>query len=356
MGDTSSDLPEGYVRSLLAEMPKVELHLHLDGGLRVSTALELARESKSVGAATYREMYEQLVLSGSANSQAELLQAFRVPIELMQTSSALERATFEFVVDKYRDSVIYIEIKWAPAQHTRRGLSLDDGIAAVAAGAARGTKATGCVALLVPVIVRTHDPELNREVVRACVRTRDLGVVAVDLAGDEAACPLIDDHRPALEDAIAAGLGITVHAGEIADDGRNMASALSLSLHRIEHGSSVVPGSKLADTLRKRGITLDMCPTSNVQAATVPTLADHPIMRLHREGVSVTVSTDDPTISAITQTEEMWNLWRWCGATLPEIWTMNRTAVAVAFAPDPVKAELDAVLDRWQALVPDVMG
>lgn len=355
MSDAASDLPEGYVRSLIAEMPKVELHLHLDGSLRVATALELAGAARRPGALTYRELHDQLVLSGNADSQAALLQVFRLPIELLQTHDALERAACELVVDKHNEGVIYAEIKWAPAVHTTQGLTIDEVIAAVAAGAARGTAATGCVAVIVPVLMRTHTPELNREVVRSCVRTRELGVFGIDVAGDEIASPMIEVHRAALEDALAAGLAVTIHA-ETNDGGKNIAFALSLPLHRIEHGSSVVPGSQLADTLRDRGITLNMCPTSNVQSTTVASLAEHPIVQLHRYGVSVTVSTDDRTISAITQTDEMWNLWRWCGATLPEIWAMNRAAVRAAFAPDHVKADLDAKLDRWQALVPDVMA
>ena len=344
------------MRTLLRDMPKVELHLHLDGALRVSTALELARRHDVAAPTTYREMFDALVPDAKLASQRELLAAFRWPVALLQSAASLRRAATELVIDKHHDGVIYVEIKWAPALHTRDGLSLDGVIAAVGEGARAAEQATGCIARLVPVLVRSDSTDVNREVVAAAARARHLGVVGVDVAGDELAAPLTADHVGILADAAACGLGITVHAGEIRDGGRGMAAALGIPLRRIEHGSSVATGSTLANTLIERGITLNMCPTSNVQAATVDTLGDHPIVALHRQGVAVTISTDDPTISAVSQTDEMWNVWRWCGATLPELWAMNRAAGDAAFADDDVRCQVADRLDQWQSMVPDVAG
>jgi adenosine deaminase len=350
----ATDRDADYVRALLRDMPKVELPLHLDGSMRVSTALDLARRHGVEGPRTFRTMYDALVPDAKLASQRELLAAFGWPVALLQSAEALRRAATELVVDKHHDGVVYIEIKWAPTLHLEDGLDLDDVIGAVSDGARAGESATGCVARLVPVLVRSDPADVNRDVVAAAARARHRGVVGIDVAGDEQAYPLRRDHGDVLASAAAAGLGITVHCGELQDGGHGIRAALEIPLRRIEHGANVRPGSSLVTTLIERGITLDMCPTSNVQAATVATLSEHPIVALHRQGLAVTISTDDPTISAITQTDEMWNVWRWCGASVQELWAMNRAAADAAFADESTRRQLLERLDAWERTVPDV--
>src|SRR5579862_5732730 len=128
-------LSPAALRRLVEAMPKAELHLHLDGSLRVETALELARSRGVAGPTTYAAMFEALVGPPRMASQADLLTRFELPIALLQDSEALERAAAELVQAKAADQVRYVEIRWGPALHTQRGLSLADGIAAVCRGA-----------------------------------------------------------------------------------------------------------------------------------------------------------------------------------------------------------------------------
>src|SRR3712207_5331016 len=116
-------------------MPKAELHLHLDGSLRIDTALELARSREIDAPTTWRAMYDALVAPMPCRDQAELLKAFDLPIALMQDAEALERITAELVETKAAENVRYIELRWGPLLHVAGGLSLDDGIAAVVRGA-----------------------------------------------------------------------------------------------------------------------------------------------------------------------------------------------------------------------------
>src|SRR5947199_10086934 len=122
-------------RAWLRAMPKAELHLHLDGSLRIETALELARSRGVDAPRDVDGMRAALVAPMPCTSQAELLRAFDLPIALMQDAEALERITVELVETKAAEGVRYVEIRWGPLLHIARGLSLRDGIAAVTRGA-----------------------------------------------------------------------------------------------------------------------------------------------------------------------------------------------------------------------------
>src|SRR5262245_15122303 len=140
---------EPAVRRLLEAMPKAELHLHLDGSVRVGTALELARTRGVDAPTTWRGMFDALVAPMRCKDQADLLRAFDLPIRLMQDAEALERITAELVESKAAEGVRYVEIRWGPLLHVARGLSLADGIEAVVAGAEEAGARTGTVVRLI---------------------------------------------------------------------------------------------------------------------------------------------------------------------------------------------------------------
>ena len=142
-------------------MPKAELHLHLDGSLRVGTALELARTRDIEAPATWRGMFDALVAPMPCRDQAELLRAFDLPIALMQDAEALERITAELVESKAAEGVRYVEIRWGPLLHVARGLSLADGIEAVVRGRRGAAAADGHVVRLICTALRSHDPADN---------------------------------------------------------------------------------------------------------------------------------------------------------------------------------------------------
>ena len=247
---------------LIEAMPKTELHLHLDGSLRVETALELAR-TRGIDAPTdWIGMSEALIAPMPCADQAELLRAFELPIALMQDAEALERITAELVETKAADGVRYVEIRWGPRLHVVHGLSLADGIAAVCAGARAGAARTGTVVRLICTALRSHDPEGNVELAETAGRFLADGLTGWDLAGPEAAYPDPLDHARAFEAARANGLRITIHAGEWGGAAQ-VRRALVVDPERIAHGPGTIEDPVLCAELRARGITLDLCPTSN---------------------------------------------------------------------------------------------
>ena len=345
--------PEPAVARLLEAMPKAELHLHLDGSLRVGTALELARKRGVDAPTTWRGMFDALVAPMPCRDQEELLRAFDLPIALMQDAEALERITVELVESKAAEGVRYVEIRWGPLLHVTRGLSLADGIDAVVRGAETASARTRTVVRLIATALRSHDPGDNVVLAETASRFQDRGLTGWDLAGPEARFPDPLAHARAFEAARAGGLRITVHAGEW-NGAAQVRRALEVEPERIAHGEAAADDTALVAELTARGVCLDLCPTSNVQAGDVPSLAAHRIAQLHRAGAPVTLSTDDSTVSDITLTQEYGRAVAEIGLTLPELWAIDRFALDVAFADEATLAPLRAGFDAWAVGVPEL--
>jgi adenosine deaminase len=145
-----------------------------------------------------------------------------------------------------------------------------------------------------------------------------------------------------------------VHAGELRDGGAGVRRALELGVPRVAHGATAIADPQLCADLRAREVTLDVCPTSNVQAATFARLEDHPVAALHRLGVPVSISTDDPTISNITLSEELVAVSAATGLTLPELWRINLHGLDVAFVEPDRASELRARFRRWAEWAPEL--
>ena len=334
-------------------MPKAELHLHLDGSLRIDTAIDLARTRRIEAPRDWVGMSDALVGEMPGVSQAELLRRFDLPIALMQDAEALERVTFELVAAKAADNVRYAEIRWGPLLHVDQGLSLADGIAAVCRGAREAAARTGITVRLISTALRSHDPERNVELARTAARFIDQGLTGWDLAGQEAAYPDPLLHARSFEVARAEGLHITVHAGEWGG-APQIARALQVEPERIAHGPGAIDDSGLCEELRSRGITLDLAPTSNWQGSIVPSVAAHPIAALYRIGVPVTLNTDDLTVSDLTLSEEYVAAHEQIGLSLSELWAIDRHALDVAFADEATLTPLRDEFEAWGGRIPEL--
>ena len=286
----------------LRALPKAELHQHLDGALRPETAVELAADAGM--ALALDDARARMRAPARCRDQAELLTHFDLPIALLQTADGLRRAAAELVEDLATDGLRYAEVRWAPRLHLDQGLSVREVIEAVAAGTAAGIAGADgrIVVVLIVTGMRSHPPGANVELARMAGNV-GAPVVGFDLAGPEATYPA-PPHAAAFRAAEEAGLSLTAHAGEIPGPER-IREALALGVRRIAHGATTADDPALMTAVRERDVTLDLCPTSNVQAGLVGSLEEHPIGLLHRAGVSVSLSTDDRTVAGTTLSEEM---------------------------------------------------
>jgi adenosine deaminase len=335
----------------LRPLPKAELHQHLDGSVRPDTAVELAAAAGM--RLDLEEARRRMIGPERCASQAELLTFFDLPVSLLQTADSLERVTAELVEDLMLDGIQYAEVRWAPRLHLERGLSVAAVIEAVVAGVARPASAHGSVTPRIGLIVtamRQHPPAANVELAKVAA-TIGWPVVGFDLAGPEAHWPAAP-HAAAFNAAAAGGLSLTAHAGETPDP-RRVREVLDFDVRRVAHGVTVRDDPGLADLVRARDVTLDLCPTSNVQAGVVTDLADHPIATLHRAGVSVTISTDDRTVSGTTLTDEMARTAAAVGLSADELAAIALNGFRRAFAPpsaiQPLLATATAAWDAWRA-------
>ena len=316
--------------------------------MRPATAVELAAE---IGLPlTAKEAEARLVAPPRCHDQAELLTFFDRPIALLQSADGLRRAAAELVEDMAADGVTYGEIRWAPRLHLDGGLSVRDVLVAVADGVAAGLRAAGPERLVVLIVtaMRSHPPAANVELARAAAEF-GAPVVGFDLAGPEATYPA-PPHAAAFRAAEEGGLALTAHAGEVPGPDR-IREALALGVRRIAHGATTADDPAVLAEVRERDVTLDLCPTSNVQAGLVASLADHPLARLHRAGVSVSLSTDDRTVSHTDLSTEMARVAEAQGLTAEELRAIALNGFRRGFGPPDFLERAAGEADRaWGAI------
>lgn len=351
-------LPAAGPSPALRRLPKAELHLHLDGSLRPETAVELAADAGM--ALTLDEARNRMVAPARCGSQAALLTYFDLPIALLQTRAALRRAAAELVGTLASDGVTYAEIRWAPRLHLERGLGVREVIEAVIDGCTDGAAAVGPRSPTIGLIVtalRSHPPRAN---VQLAQEAAGIGapVVGFDLAGLESEWPA-PPHAAAFVAAANGGLRLTAHAGEVPGP-EHIREALALGVERVAHGVTAIEDPLLVESLRAQDVTLDLCPTSNVQAGIVSSIARHPLARLHRLGVGVTCSTDDRVVSATSLTDELARTARSLRLTRGELAAVALNAFRRAFAAPRTRGPLLAAATRswntWMGGTPDALA
>ncbi len=340
-------------------LPKVLLHEHLDGGLRIGTLLALLRNRgiapPAEDAARLAAWFDARAHAGSLD---EYLRGFALTVAAMASPAALSRVAFEAAEDARADGCVLAEFRIAPLLFEAHGVAPDAAVQALLDGLARSALPSG----LIVCAMRHEDDarialaaELALRFHRQPLRAGRPRVVGFDLAGAEAGFPAIR-HAALLARVRAAGLGLTLHAGE-ADGGHRVVEAAALGAQRIGHGVRLAdlldePGAPaLLAGLAERSVHLEICPTSNLHTGAAASLASHPIHALWRAGVSLSFHTDNRLISRIDHSTEAANLVR-AGFSWDALLRMGLDAAAASFLPDAARtAARDALLAAGAATV-----
>lgn len=333
----------------LITLPKVELHRHLEGSVRPQTALELARRYRlPLPTQDPAQLSAALQVLAPMDSLAQVLGVFDHIARLFADLEVVERLAQEVVVDAALDGVQLLELRFSPDYMARgAGLPWEGLLEAIQAGVARA-QATHPIAVgLVVIASRSLGVESAHHTARFAARHAD-AVVGFDLADDELSWP---SRRfvQALAPLQGLGLGLTVHSGEAGGPEYVWDTLRSLAPQRLGHGVAVGSDPALAAEVRARGVTLEMCPTSNVRTRAVPSFAEHPAWRLAQEGLRVTLSTDDPGLFDLTLSGELALAGQAMGFTPAALVQAQRTALEASFLPEVHKAPARAALARWEA-------
>ena len=298
-------------------------------------------------------MRARLVAPPRCLDQAELLRAFDLPIALLQDAEALERCAAELVRGRRgRRHPLRRDPLGAVTAHPR-GPGAARGHRGRDPGSRQAADASGIHVRLIAVALRTHAPETAVDVARAAVDALPDGLTGFDLAGLEHLAPDPRRFGAAFEIARAGGLGITCHAGEWGGAAQ-VRAALAIDPWRIAHGAPAADDAALMAELRARDVTLDLCPTSNLQAGIGSDDEAAPLPRLMRAGVPVTISTDDRTVSDLTLVRELERAIRRLGVRPAEIVAAVRQSYAAAFLhhDEPLRARLQDDFEAWLASDP----
>ena len=321
-------------------LPKIDLHLHLDGAIRVPTIAALGDEL-GIRLPTYdpQKLARYVQVNRDCRSLTDFLKRFEVFYPLLPFAQTQERIAYELCEDAARDNVIYFETRFAPALAASRTFRMEDAVVAALEGLRRGQRDFGVRCGLILCCYRSLSLARNLATVKLAHRYREAGVVGIDLAGDEThypAAPLAAAFRLARK----LELPVTMHAGEGSAAENIREAVFDHGAVRIGHGVALARDGELLKRVRDQGTTFEICLTSNVQTCSVPSLRRHPFPHFLREQVRVTLNTDDPAISNITLTHELALAARTFKLTRRQVRDILLNAAQAAFAEPSVKRSL----------------
>ncbi len=290
--------------TLLKRLPKVELHCHLDGSLRVETVHDLAQKDNiEVPGSTIDDLRSALVIGEKRGSLEDYIKRFDITLSVMQTPENLERCAYELIEDVAQENVRYIEIRYSPILHTEKGMTMGESVEAVQRGLKSGEKEYGVQSGIIICGIRHISPEASLKLADIAVRYKNKGVVGFDLAGVEENFPA-KEHREAFYLISNNNINATIHAGEAFGPSSIHQAVHYCGAHRIGHGTHLKEDKDLMNYVNDHRIPLEICLTSNWQTRSVRSLKFHPMKYYYDQGIRVTLNTDNRLISGTTLTDE----------------------------------------------------
>ncbi|XP_054636547.1 adenosine deaminase isoform X2 [Dunckerocampus dactyliophorus] len=290
--------------------PKVELHVHLDGAIRVETILDVARRRGITLPVSTVEELRQIIIIQKPATLTEFLGKFAEYMHVIAGDrDAIKRIAYEFVEDKAKEGVIYVEVRYSPHllantkvkpiqwNQAEGNVSPDEVVRLVNEGLSEGERAFHVKARSILCCMR-HMPSWSAEVVELCKKFRHEGVVAIDLAGDESLnCESYAGHRKAYEEAVRCGIHRTVHAGEVGPASVVKEAVDVLKAERVGHGYRTLEDQELYKQLLAQNMHFELCPlSSKITGACTADFTQHPVITFRKDKANYSLNTDDPLI------------------------------------------------------------
>jgi adenosine deaminase len=347
---SSTTLPLEFFQQL----PKTDLHVHLDGSLRLETIIDLARKNRvELPSFEPAELRKAMRLGENTGSLVEYLKAFDVTLRVLQTEEALFRCAYELAEDAAQENVRYMEVRYSPMLHTQHGLKITSVVEAVLAGLRAAQDSFGIESAVILCGIRNISPHSSLEMAELAVAYKNRGVVGFDLAGAEYDNPA-KHHKAAFQLVRDNNINCTIHAGE-AYGPESIAQAIHVcGAHRIGHGCRLRENGDLLHYVNDHRIPLEACPSSNVQTGAVRDLTSHPLKFYYDLGLRVTINTDNRLVTDTTVSKELWIAHAKMGIALPDIKSIIVSGFKSAFMPFHIKQSyLRKATEELEHFLPD---
>lgn len=313
----------------LRDLPKIELHCHLDGSL--SKAFIEKRLNRSV-------KEEELSVSEDCASLVEYLEKFALPGECLRDAKGLEEAGYDVLRTMSEENVIYAEIRFAPLLHVNRNFRTTQVLEALLRGLERGKEEFGVDYNVIVCVMRHHSFEESYEMLKEAYPFLGKGVCAVDLAGAEELYPMAG-FMEFFAKVKALGMPFTLHAGECGEV-QNILDSIEAGAMRIGHGIAMRNHPEVQQLVREKEIGVEMCPISNLQTKAVADTTEYPLREFIDAGIPVTINTDNRTVSNTSMTKELEFIQKVYGIKDEEILLLMRNAAKTAFIEEEKKQQL----------------
>ena len=319
----------------------INLHSHLEGRVRPSTAAELAVH---LGLPEPEVGWQRAIALDAPGTLTQYLERVAATYPFFRSTASVRRIAREAVIDAASTGHDHLELRFGPATHADDERALDDIVRAACEGLREAAAEMGISVGLVLAALRHHDAETNELVARAAARAAGDGVVGFDLAGDELLFPALEPHTSAFDIARQAGLGITCHAAEAGPASAARQAVELLGASRIGHGAHIVDDPDVLAWCADHGVVVEICPTSNVYTGAIRSLPEHPEQAFRRAGVALVLGDDNPVQTGTDLRYERDLLATEFGWTADELAALDRTSVAAAFLEPGVRTRLQGQL------------
>ena len=318
---------------LLHQLPKVELHCHLDGCLRPESILDFAlKDGVELPSFDLAELTSYLKIGKKRGSLVDYIERFDITLSVMQTPESLTRFAFELIEDVAQENVRYIEVRYSPILHQQKGMTLDMAVESVKKGLKKGEKRFGVKSGIIVCGIRSISPEISLKLADLAVQYKNKGVVGFDLAGAEENFPA-KEHREAFYQIRNNNINSTIHAGEAFGPASIHQAIHYCGANRIGHGTKLKEDKDLMQYVNDHRIPLEICLTSNWQTYSVRSLKHHPLKYYYDQGIRVTLNTDNRLMSDTTLTDEFMLAHELFDFQLHDFREITITAMKCAFLP-----------------------
>lgn len=329
----------------LKKIKKVELHLHLDGSMKVDSIIDMA-EKYDIELPYYdkKNISNYISYSQSDDSLLKYLKKFEYPLKILQYRKNIERTAYELLEDLYNENYLYVEIRFAPHLHLEEGMNLIDVIDSVLVGAEKAKKKFGIEYGIILCIMRHRNIKEGYEIIELAKFYKNKGVVGIDLAGDEKNYS-IDIFKEVFKKAVEFDINMTIHAGE-ADGADSVRKAVMYGAKRIGHGIRAYEDKKLVQELSEKEIVLEICPISNYQTKVIEDFSKYPINFFLENNVKLSLNTDNRTVSNTDLNKEAEFLIKNFHISKKEIYNMLRNSIIYSFVNKEKKKEILEIMNK----------